>query len=62
MSRFDRETIRAKIEWEGEDGVDWFQADEVPEDLQALWQDMKDAKQDFEDLMDQVMVSLYDEE
>lgn len=39
-----------KIEWEGDDGIDWFDPSEVPEDLEDLWKDTQDAKDKFDSL------------
>jgi hypothetical protein len=62
MPRFDKETIRAKIEWEGEDGIEWFRLDEVPEELEGLWDRALLAKYAFDNLMDEIMEALEDDE
>lgn len=51
MNRYDKETLRAKIEWEGSDGITWFEPSEVPEDMQDLWADALEAKKVYEDLL-----------
>lgn len=56
--RYDKETLFAKIEWEGEDGITWFKPEEVPEDLEVLWSDTLRAKRKFDDLMDEIMLEL----
>lgn len=61
MPRFDKETIRAKIEWEGEDGIEWFKPEEVPEDMETLWFDALVTKDKFDGLMDKIMEALEDE-
>lgn len=45
MSRYDKETIRAKFEWEGSDAIEWFEPHEVPEEVQDLWRDALVAQQ-----------------
>jgi hypothetical protein len=63
MSRYDKETIRAKIEWEGQDGIEWFTPSEVPEELEGLWNRALIAKDIFDGLMDAIMEELeYDDE
>jgi hypothetical protein len=53
--RHDRETIRAKLEWEGgEDGVTWFSPWEVPEELENLWRDMLAARTDFYSFLEEI--------
>jgi hypothetical protein len=62
MSRYDRETIKAKLEWEGDDGVEWFKPEEVPEDLEDLWQDLLHAKRLYDSLLDELNARLWDED
>lgn len=56
--RYDRETLKAKIEWEGEKGITWFEPSEVPEDMEELWKDALQAYYRFEDLMSDIMDEL----
>lgn len=35
--RYDKETIRAKFEWEGSDAIEWFEPSEVPEEIRETW-------------------------
>lgn len=58
MTRYSRETLRSKIEWEGDDGITWFRPDEVPEELEILWEEALLAKARFEDVMDIIMEEL----
>lgn len=37
MSRYSKETIAAKFEWEGSDAIEWFEATEVPEEIRETW-------------------------
>lgn len=56
--RWDRETIRAKIEWEGSDGIEWFKPSEVPEELEHLWKLALNAKMLYEHYLDKVYEEL----
>jgi hypothetical protein len=56
MSEYTYEDIAAKAEWEGglDDALDWFQPEEVPEDIRTKWHLAKVAKKVLEDLLDQI--------
>jgi len=62
MSRYDKETLRAKIEWEGGDGITWFEPSEVPFELETLWQDALNAHYLLESLMTEIMEALEDDQ
>jgi hypothetical protein len=59
--RYDRETLRSKIEWEGDEGITWFKPSEVPEELEELWSKALEARVLFDDLMEQITAELEDE-
>lgn len=55
MKRFDRETIKSKLIWEGsEDGITWFEPSQVPEELADLWKRMLVARADFYSLLEEI--------
>ncbi len=56
---YSKEDILSKIEWEGGiDGITWFRPEEVPGDMQSLWQDALNAKCLLDSLMDEIMQEL----
>jgi hypothetical protein len=56
--RYDRETLRSKIEREGDEGIARFEPSEVPEELEELWSKALEARVLFEGLMEQLMDEL----
>jgi hypothetical protein len=56
MSRYDKETIRAKLEWEGSDGIEWFEPSEVPLEMKYVW----DLARCFKRLYDSCLAEIYD--
>jgi hypothetical protein len=53
--RYSKETIRAKIEWEGTEGITWFRPYEVPEEFEELYANLLQAYDEFNALMDDLM-------
>lgn len=51
------EDIVAKAEWEGglEEALEWFKVDEVPQDIQELWERAKKLKADLEYGLDEIV-------
>lgn len=56
--RYDRETLRAKIEWEGGEGITWFLPSEVPEELEHLWKHALNAKALYDHYLDKIYEEL----
>lgn len=62
MSRYDKETIAAKFEWEGSDAIEWFDPTEVPEEVQDLWQDALNLLFDYKAELNGIYDWLYSSE
>ena len=54
MSKYDKETIAAKFEWEGSDGIEWFDPTEVPEEVQDLWEDVLNLRSAYNAGLDRI--------
>ena len=59
--RYDKEAIRSKLEWEGDEGITWFKPSQVPKHLEELWSDALEARTLFNDLMDLILTELEDD-
>jgi len=62
VTRYDKETLRSKIEWEGDEGITWFKSSEVPFELEDLWRDALNAHYLLESLMTEIMEALEDDQ
>jgi hypothetical protein len=54
MSRYSKETIAAKFEWEGDDALEWFEPSEVPFIAEDLWRRAWSARSSYEEVMHEI--------
>lgn len=45
LTRYSREQVWSKVDWEGglPEGLEWFKPEEVPEEIEDLWREAREA-------------------